>query len=448
MNIPNEQAITSVKDLEAVLAGAYDGLQSGNVLGGNMVVYADLLADDVKVEESRLNYFGTYEIYNRRTTVQINALRGMWSDAYSTINRANNIIHVIDNNLLSGTEFDTKKSKLKGEALFIRAIVHFELVRFWAQAYDILMQGANTQMGIPYRTAPTLSGFDNLAMARHTVEEVYTKAINDLTEAESLLPDDRYLTKRGRANKMSAVAYLARVHLSKGDYANAKFYSQKIVDANNTGINGYGLNSDLQAVFKTSGSDNTSECIFQLINVSTDQSNPIVYSYNPSDNTLPLFKGSSAISKLYVKLNAVSFKDQRGSKYVSIYPAGDVLFNKKYLNSNPAYNVVVLRSAEQYLINAEASLMLGDTTQALFSYKKLKARAFGSYWADETNIVSLSDSIKIERRRELICEGDRYHTLKRLKQDLKPGVPWNDPASLFKIPQEEMSGNPLMIQNP
>jgi hypothetical protein len=45
-------------------------------------------------------------------------------------------------------------------------------------------------------------------------------------------------------------------------------------------------------------------------------------------------------------------------------------------------------------------------------------------------------------------EGDRYHNLKRMKQPLRNAVPYNDPSLLFKIPQEEMSGNNLMEQNP
>jgi len=58
------------------------------------------------------------------------------------------------------------------------------------------------------------------------------------------------------------------------------------------------------------------------------------------------------------------------------------------------------------------------------------------------------DSVRLERRRELIAEGDRYHNIKRMKMNERDNVPWNDPSLLFKIPQEEMSGNPLMVQNP
>jgi len=444
MNIPSDEAITSVKDLEAVLMGAYDGLQSGNVLGGNMVVYAELLAEDTKVEESRLTNFGTREIYERTTTVQLSPLRNMWSAAYSTINRANLVIYYIDNNLLSGADFESVKDRYKGEALFIRAIAHFEILRFWALPYDVDNPGGNTQPGIPYRTKPTLSGFDDLAMARNTVEEVYSNVINDLTQAKTLLAVANIKKSSSRASEMAATSYLARVCLSKGDYTSAATYANEIIT---TG--GYALNSnaDICKVFQTSGDVATSESIFQLVNITTDQSNAITYSYNPSDGSAPLFSGADTLKKLYSTL------DSRRTKYVSINPFNGYISFKKYINpfsSNPAYNVSILRLAEMYLIKAESDILSGNVSQNTYDcYAAVKQRAYGSNWVPETiDPNNLIDSVRLERRREMIAEGDRYHNIKRMKMNERDNIPWNHPSLLFKIPQEEISGNPLMVQNP
>lgn len=444
MNIPSDSAITSVKDLEAVLMGAYDGLQSGDVLGGNMVVYADLLAEDMNVAESRLTNFGTREIYDRATTVQLSPLRNMWSAAYSTINRANTVIYYIDNNLLSGTDFDDVKDRYKGEALFIRAIVHYEILRFWALPYDVNNPGGNFQLGIPYRTKPTLSGFDDLAMARNTVEDVYSNVINDLTQAKQLLSAANVIKSSSRASKMAATAYLARVYFFKGDYTNASLNAAEVIT---TG--GYSLNSnaDIQKVFQTSGNVASTESIFQLVNITTDQSNAITYSYNPSDGSQPLFSGADTLKYLFDSL------DTRRTKYIGINPYNGFISIFKYLNplgSNPAYNVSVLRLAEMYLIKAESDILSGNVTSATKDcYDAVKSRAFGTSWVTETiDPSALLDSVRMERRREMIAEGDRYHNLKRMKMNVRDNVPWNDPSLLFKIPQEEMSGNPLMVQNP
>ena len=54
MNVESDKAITSAKDLEAVIIGAYDGLQSGNVLAGNMLVFSELLTDDSYINTGKL----------------------------------------------------------------------------------------------------------------------------------------------------------------------------------------------------------------------------------------------------------------------------------------------------------------------------------------------------------------------------------------------------------
>ncbi|HQI70116.1 MAG TPA: RagB/SusD family nutrient uptake outer membrane protein [Bacteroidales bacterium] len=444
MNIPSDSAITSVKDLEAVLMGAYDGLQSGDVLGGNMVVYADLLAEDMKVAESRLSNFGTREIYNRATTVQLSPLRNMWAAAYSSINRANTVIYYIDNNLLSGTDFDNVKDRFKGEALFIRAIVHYEIMRFWALPYDVNNPGGNSQPGVPYRSQPTLSGFDDLSMARHSVEDVYSFVINDLAQAKQLLSAAGINKSSSRASKMAATAYLARVYFSKGDYNNASLCAGEVISTGGYSLN---ANADIQKVFQTSGDVATNESIFQLVNITTDQSNAITYNYKPSDGSQALFSGADTLKKIYSPL------DIRRVKYISVNTFSGYISITKYANppsSNPAYNVSVLRLAEMYLIRAESDLLTGNPSGTPYEdYKAVKSRAFGTNWVEETiDPAAMLDSVRMERRREMIAEGDRYHNLKRMKMNERNNVPWNDPSLLFKIPQEEMSGNPLMVQNP
>ena len=78
MNLPNNQAITSANDLNAILVGAYGTLQSSNVLTGNFLEFAELLCDDDNVDQADLVSFGDFEIYHLATTVQIHPLRYTW----------------------------------------------------------------------------------------------------------------------------------------------------------------------------------------------------------------------------------------------------------------------------------------------------------------------------------------------------------------------------------
>lgn len=439
--IPNDQAITSTRDLQLVLNGAYDGLQSGSLLGGNPVIYAELLADDAIVgNEQKLNRFGKYEIYTMTTSPQINEIASFWSTAYSTINRANNVIYVIDNNLVDDSEYAASKDRLKGEALFIRAVAHFELVRFFAKPYDVENIGGNTQLGIPYRLLPSFTP-DSLDAARESVEDVYVKIKADLANAKTLLESAGAMTSNSTASAMSATALLARVCFFSGDYTNAAQYADEVIESTY-----YELSDDVTEIFKLSGNEYNPEVIFQIVNIQTDNNNSMIDAYSRAKN--PLFQTTAALYNMY---GANDTRRSLLNKYFVLY------YIKKYDETltdgvSQPLNRVYIRLAEMHLIRAEANLLPGgsdNAVDAFDSYNALRQRAFGSNYNPETVALNdLLDSVRNERRRELCFEGDRYHNLKRLHLPLRDGVSWNSEAPVFKIPADEVSGNALMVQNP
>lgn len=444
-SIPAEDAITTVQDLENLANAMYNGLQGGSLYGGNFQLYADLLAEDTQVDESRLSPFGTLEIYQRATTIQIGSLRDTWKQAYKVINRANNIIRVVDENLLSGEEFERKKGHLKAEALFVRALVHFELCRFWGQPYNVDQQGNNTQAGVPYRTEPTLSFEQDLAIARATVEEVYTQAIADLEEAEALFEAAGMRRSTHRASEMATAAIRARILFSKGDYTAASAAATKVINSNLYSL--YSSNTEdepLLTPFRSEGYSIANEVIFQLAFTTFDNSMNENYSQL---NNLPVFQYSS--SEL---IQSYAPGDQRKSKWFLQNPVNLKGRITKYDRPlDVFYNMPVVRLAEMHLIRAEANMSNGGNgngTEALESYNAIRERAFGSSFIPETGTDQLLEKLRLERRWELCFENDRYHNQKRLKQPLRDGVAYNDPSLLFKIPQEEIAGNPSIEQNP
>jgi hypothetical protein len=106
-----------------------------------------------------------------------------------------------------------------------------------------------------------------------------------------------------------------------------------------------------------------------------------------------------------------------------------------------------------YLIKAEAAAMASNSvsTEALDAFNKLKLRNYGigSYVPENTSDLNVFLSkIRFDRRIEMMGEnGDRYSQLRRLKLPLRDGTN-NYAKYLFKIPQEEMASNNLMVQNP
>lgn len=443
--IPAEQAITTVQDLENLANSMYNGLQGGSLYGGNLQLYADLLAEDTQVDESRLSPFGTLEIYQRATTIQIGSLRDTWRQAYKVINRANNIIRVVDENLLSGAEFESRKEVLKAEALFVRALCHFELCRFWAQPYDVSAQGSNSQPGVPYRTEPTLSFEQDLAIARSSVEQVYANVLSDLEEAETLFQASGQRRSTHRGSQMAATALKARVLFSKGDYMNASAAAGEVISSNLYSL--YPTNSEDEALlvpFQSSGYSIANETIFQLAFTTFD--NGLNESYSQLNN-LPVFQ--YAATDL---ITSYAPGDTRKTKWFLQNPVN--LKGRIIKYDRPAdvfYNVPVIRLAEMHLIRAEANVSAGgngNTTDALASYNAIRERAFGTNFIPETGTNQLLEKIQLERRWELCFENDRYHNLKRMKKPLRDGVAYNDASLIFKIPQEEIAGNPSIEQNP
>jgi|688.fasta_scaffold27896_4 hypothetical protein len=446
--IPNESAITTAKDLDIVLNGMYDGLQSGNVLGGNAIGYMDLLADDANVQENRLSPFGTQEIYSGNTSVQIGALRDMWRDSYSTINRANNIIAAVDGGKITDPGFENTKGLYKGQALFARAICHFQLLQFWALPYDVSKIGSNTQAGVVLRTEPTLSGPQGLAKARSSVEDCYTQIVKDLEEADVLLSAKGQITANGYISAMAAKALLARVCFYKGDYAKAEQFADAVI---NSGKYNLSDSTNLANAYQASGSNvvltgGKPETIFQLVNVATDASNAAQGYFNQQSGALMTI--------------APSFVDQYEPDTVYDVRRKKLFFNAfvfyyslKYKGASGALtapNVQVLRLPEMYLISAEASVRAsGSVSQkSLDRLNALMQRSKFPFVAVSTNNVDeFLTKVTLERRLELCFEGDRYMNLRRLQLPLRKGDASQYGKFLFKIPQEEIAGNADIEQN-
>lgn len=444
-DIPADEAIQTVQDLENLSNSMYNGLQGGALYGGNFQLYADLLAEDTQVDESQLSPFGTLEIYQRSTTIQLNTLRSTWREAYKVVNRANNIIRVVDEDLLSGQEFENNKGRFKAEALFARALCHFELCRFWAQPYDVNNQGGNSQAGVPYRTEPTLSFEQDLAISRNTVEQVYTQVLDDLADAETLFAAAGMRRSTHRASEMAATALKARVLFSKGDYVNASLAASEVISSNLYSLHPDNSDDDaLKVPFQSEGYNAANESIFQLafttfdngLNESYSQLNNVpVFQYAAEDLINSYAPGDDRKTSWFLQ-NPVNLK----GRIIKYDRPGDVF-----------YNVPVIRLAEMHLIRAEANMSAGgsgNVPEALESYNAIRERAFGDDFIEETGSNQLLEKIRLERRWELCFENDRYHNLKRMKQPMRDGVAYNDASLLLKIPQEEIAGNPSIEQNP
>lgn len=426
-----QDATANDANLKKLLQGGYDAISSTDMYGGDVQLFADLLASN-----GEMNWVGTYNTYREvwgKTIITTNPLLSdLWGAGYNAINIVNNVISHIDK------VNSADQNRVKGESLFIRGAMHFELVRFFARDYTD--GDANSNPGIPIMTSPTNSTSDITKPARDKVAAVYAQIISDLTEAESLLP----ATNGVFATKAAAAGMLSRVYLQKADYAGARDAANRaIISANGAGK---GLLTEFMNNFNQS--TNTAEDLFAIQVSDQDGGNDLQLFY--SIDIFGARDGDIEINQSH--LNLYEAGDARAT--VTSNPGASTPFNTAFYTKYGAFrttkfrdlykNVKVMRLAEMYLTRAEANYRLGTAVgdTPLNDVNRIRVRAKLLPLVAITSV----DQIGLERRRELAFEGFGIHDAKRFKRTIE-NKPWNDLRFIFWIPQREINANSNLVQN-
>ena len=132
-----------------------------------------------------------------------NGVRWIWRDSYQGISRANDVLANVP-----GIEMDqAQKNAILGEAYFLRAFNHFDLVINFLNIPLALEAGFGTS---------------NLeSVVQSTPEATWNQIISDFEQAERLLPTTRTGNEVGRVTKASAQGYLGKSHLYKAGLLNS-----------------------------------------------------------------------------------------------------------------------------------------------------------------------------------------------------------------------------------
>jgi hypothetical protein len=416
-SISENIALDSDVNVKSVLQGAYSQFDDAGIYGGNLLRNSELLGANGECFWAG-TYTGPRQIFNHAMNSSNDDATSHWNNAYEVINICNNVLSAL------AVVNDEDRDRVEGEALFLRSLMYFDLVRFFAQQYDAATSA--TALGVPLVLTPTRGINSASYVGRNTVGDVYAKVISDLISAASKLPEenDVYATS-GAAN-----ALLARVYLQKYDYAKAR-------DAANTVIGSglYSLQGSYADVFNND--ENTSEDIFATQITTQDLGSSMTEFFSTPD-----YGGRGGdIDILPAHLSLYSVGDQRLDLFFLGYGA---MRSGKW---NNVYGVVnLIRLAEMYLIRAECNFRIPSTIGAtpLADYNAIHTRAGLAAKAS----VTLAD-ILLERRLELSFEGFMIHDARRLHNTVG-GLPYNDPKLVFPIPLRETEANPTLRaqQNP
>lgn len=421
-------ALQNDQDVNSLVVGGYSLMGGGSLYGTNLIMMPDLSGGD-----GTCTWRGTFQsprqITNKTMTRDNADASLIWTNAYDVINTAN-----ITLNSLSIVKDADLQQQLKGEALFMRGIMHFELVRLFGLPWGATPD--NSQLGVVIKTKPTNNETDAFEkIPRSTVKQVYDLVIADLTEAVSLLPEEN----DKRVTKYAALAFLSRVYLQQENYAGALAAANEVIES------GYfKLNASVSAVFSNK---NTAESIWEI--EQNEQNNA-----GTANNGMATFYASlPGIGRADVRITA-SFVNNS-------YPANDLRKSEWYYIGTGArpgntycgkwksfsQNLPVIRIAEMYLTRAEANIRLGSTVGATPGDDLAQIKN-----SIRTNTVAPAnptlDDIISERLIELAFEGQRIHNLKRLK--LGTGsYAWDADELVFPIPQREVDATSgVIVQNP
>jgi starch-binding outer membrane protein, SusD/RagB family len=428
-------------------------------------LFGDVLSDDSKKGSQPDDYQEVRELEEWRAKTSLGFSKSMWMASYKGLFRINMALLRLPDAEIS----EALKSRLLGEAYFLRAYSYFYLVRVFG--------------GVPLFTEPVKPS-EYKETERASIADVYRLIEDDLVEAMERLPekseyDDADL---GRATKGAARAYLARAIMYQIGMDNSNDHTwQEVFDLTRDIINSgeYELFPNYAAIHEIDG-ENCSESIFEVqfadnnegwgtVKAGTTSS---VFQGNRTMTYHPAYKdeakekgepegwGFNTPTQEFV--NSYDPNDPRRictaygdgevhhgilQRVDPIYSGGTGYYNRKAridpdfvpisMKSSPT-NIRKMRYADVLLMQAEAAYYQGDEGTARTRVNQVRERArtstkqkgssegkntYVNYREDElpANLLpditssgqALLEDIWLERRHELGMEGLRYWDLVR-----------------------------------
>lgn len=427
-SISETELFSSEEGFEQALTGIYSQLASPVLYGDNLSLgftsalgqnYNPANAFFILKETTALNF-------NSGEVVSISS--AIWRNAYTAIAGVNNILGQIDSkkNMFRENNFNL----IKGEALGLRAYLHFDLLRLYGENYETGAQ----KKAIPYRNS-----IGSAPKPPSTVAVVINQSLTDLAEAEELLKNADPIVngdkvRKSYMNYMAVKGLEARIFLYKGDKEKAAAAADEVVNSNqftfvtNAQISASGVNRD--RLFNN-------ELIFSLKvrNLSDWTETGLGYFKAAGDNRNDLTRTSAQLNTLY-ETGSGGSTDYR---YVYLLENdGNQQFPSKYWGMQ---EVPLLRLSEMYYILAEAARTPEEGVNYLNMVRKNRGLSELSKDLDANRV---QNEITKEYQKEFLAEGQLFYYYKRLRTEKMQfnNKTLTDKSYVLPIPDLELEFNP------
>lgn len=444
LNSPNDVTVsdllTTTTGFEQLIVGAYDAYQK---IPTNEYLLTEIRSDNATVAAQ----FGSLATYNNYTIVD-NDLEvfNYWSNNYKVIYQTNLVIDNEETFLALPGANET----VLGEAYFLRALAHFNLVRIFRD--------------IPYISkvinANNFRDFSQLDEAK-TYEKInadFEKAIGYLEGVEIL---------KTRANQGTATIFLAKSLLSQPSPDYVRVQSLLLPLLEETNEYGFTLSEDYDGIFARGvGNEDNEEIIFQVkytassgLPVTSDsepddqiQSEAERWSFDMTENGQS--NGSNLATSGLKNLMTAGLEPVRFPTTIREETFFDSrTFNNKWFPDNgegSSNDWIVLRYADVLLLYCEATI--GDTQStdnevAIAAFNKIRGRAGKDLIADGASLSRIE--LLAERRMEFVFENQRLFDLIRFgvaiqtleAHSQEEGLFFNQNDIYLAVPQREIDNS-------
>ena len=438
--ILDEESVSGVEQLDKLVISAYSMLGNDHYdIPFNLWPYGNVRSDDAYKggrDESDIQDFHFYET-SSNITANFGEPDGLWYNCYIAISRANNALRSLNN--VSEQDFPNKKIRI-GECRFIRGHFYFLL--------KVLFKS------IPYiDETVAIENYGTISNIALSNDELWQKIADDFKAAYDNLPESQG-TDVGRANKYSAVAYLAKTYLYKAyrqdekhnvTEINAEDLKQVLTFSNEVMSSDYGLEDDFAYNFLPGSYENGKESLFAIqhstddgtlygrLNFSDALNVPMKFSgscdfQKPSQNLVNAYKTVNGLPefsdynkadynantdkvdpRLYhtVALPGVPYKydkknifDESWTRNKAVYGLYSSLKENVALNDPSSVlidpfrantkNKIVIRYADVVLMRAEALIELDREKEALPLINEIRERAKKS-----TGLIDYAENMDI-----------------------------------------------------
>jgi hypothetical protein len=386
-------------DVEAVTAAMYDAfretslksLMMGEVRGDMMRFTGSQFNDYAKIAESDIQYDNP-EV--------------SWKTYYFTINLANTLIQFMPEVLENDKLFTvTEMERIHAEALFLRSLTYFYLVRLYKDVPLLLSASSSDTVDFYVEESDEAVVLDQIISDLEYAETI-ANSMENIDENTSKFMSDLTLFK-GRANKYSIQTLMADVYLWKEDYQKCIEYCNKVIDSKL-----FSLETETDW-FNIYAPGNSKESIFEVqYSEANKETNPI---YN---ELLPIGSRSRAEFYDWVWEELFLISDIRighedygpESKYILLDIEGDGL--ERDFSQKDA-NFIYYRYADILLMKAEALAELNRFSESQELINEVEIRAGNPSIFLDQKITDYRDAILTVRAREFAFEGKRWFDLLR-----------------------------------